>query len=33
LIGLLIEVVKEQQSQIESLSERISRLEWLSKYL
>ena len=27
LIGLLIEVVKEQQSQIESLSERISRLE------
>ena len=27
LVGLLIEVVKEQQSQIESLSERISRLE------
>jgi hypothetical protein len=27
LIGLLIEVVKEQQSQIESLNERLSRLE------
>ena len=29
LIGLLIEVVKEQQTQINDLNERLSRLEWL----
>ena len=32
LIGLLIEAVKEQQIQIDKLNERISKLEWLSKY-
>ena len=32
LIGLLIETVKEQQNQIDELNNRISKLEWLSKY-